>query len=350
MFNIMNATNEISITRNQHGRVTTVAGPGLVDLQLDGYGGLSFNGPVEELTAENVRRCFQRMRRRGVVGLLPTVGTDAVELMLARAARLASLRRQDELINSMLLGLHIEGPMLNAEDGPRGAHPREHIINPADRPGLLEEFQQATGGLVRIYTLAPELPGAMEFIAAAAASGVVVALGHHAASAEVIAEAVDAGATMCTHLGNGSHAMIPRLDNYIMHQLADDRLVAGFIADGHHIPFPTLKNFLRAKEVQRSFPVTDAVSRADLPPGEHGSGEDAVKPRPDGAVRLPGTPYPAGSALTLDRAVLTVTAHCGVSLEDAWRMASVQPAEFARLDPPPRIEAEVSQQGFCVTR
>ena len=147
----------------------------------------------------------------------------------------------------------------------------------------------------------------------------------------VTAVAVDAGATMCTHLGNGPRAMIPRLDNYTTRQLADDRLVAGFIADGHHIPFPTLKNFLRAKEVQRSFLVTDAVSCADLPPGEYGSGEDAVRLCPDGAVRLPGTPYLAGSALTLDRAILNVTAHCGVSLEDAWRMASVQPARLARL-------------------
>jgi len=338
----------VSVRRDESGRVVGSAGPGLVDLQINGYAGLSFNGALEDLTVGAVRKVCERLRRRGVVAVLPTFGTDAVDNMLARARRLAELRNQDELIASMIAGFHVEGPMLSPEDGPRGAHSADHVITPRDRPQMLEEFQEATGGLVRILTLAPELPGAMELIARTASSGVVAALGHHAAGAEAIAEAVAAGARMCTHLGNGSHAMIPRLDNYIMHQLADDRLAASFIADGHHIPFATLKNFLRAKTPPRSVLVTDAVMVADMPAGRYGSGRRVRQLGEDGAVRLAGTPYLAGSALTLDRAVMNVAAHCDVSFETAWAMASAQPAALVGLPVPQPVQVDVSDEGFSL--
>lgn len=346
----MSGQSDVSVSRDPSGRVVAAAGPGLVDLQLNGYAGLSFNGSADDLTAESVREVCRRLRRRGVVAVLATFGTDAVESMLARACRLAELRGQDELIASTIAGVHVEGPMLSPEDGPRGAHSAEHVITPEDRPRMLEEFQDATGNLVRIFTLAPELPGAMEFIASTAAAGVVAALGHHAAGAEVIAEAVAAGATMCTHLGNGSHAMIPRLDNYIMHQLSDDRLRASFIADGHHIPFPTLKNFLRAKGPHRSVLVTDAILAADMPPGRYGSGRRVRQLGDDGAVRLAGTPYLAGSALTLDKAVLNAAAHCDVSFEAAWAMASSRPADLVGLPAPEPVEVDVSEEGFSLRR
>ena len=346
----MNVMADVALTvdRDKAGRVVKAAGPGLVDLQINGYAGVSFNHPVEKITLDGIRGACERMARRGVVAILATLTTDAADDIIARARLIASLRAEDELLASMIVGLHIEGPMINPASGPRGAHPAEHIIAPADAPGFLDDVQDASGGLIRLLTLAPESAGAMKLIAKAASEGIVVALGHHEADAATIAQAVAAGATMCTHLGNGSHAMLPRLDNYVQHQLADDRLLAGFIADGHHIPFPTLKNFLRAKGTQRSALVTDAVLVADMPPGDYGSGAGKRMLSADGSVRLKGTPYLAGSALTLDKAVLNVAAYCDVSFETAWAMASTQPAGFVGLASPKRVEVTVSEEGFTL--
>jgi len=342
----MSHPNQVSVRTDAAGRVVAAAGPGLVDLQVNGYAGLSFNGDLADLTPEAVVAVCGRLRRRGTVAILATLTTDDVDAMLARAKRLADLRAADASVAAMIAGLHVEGPMLNPAEGPRGAHRAERIIAPADRPEIVEEFQRASGGMVRIFTLAPEGPGAMALIASASAAGVTVALGHHEADAQCLADAVAAGARMCTHLGNGSHATLPRLDNYIQRQLADDRLAASFIADGHHIPFPTLKNFLRAKGVSRSVLVTDAILAADMPPGEYDSGERRRRLDADGAVRLTGTPYLAGSALTGDRGVLNVAAHCGVSFEDAWAMASTRPAELVGLPAPEPIEVDVTDDGF----
>ena len=336
----------VSITKDQSGRLTGAAGPGLVDLQVNGYVGFDFNNPLEQLTGEGLRRACEAMRRRGVVTILATVTTDAVSRMAARLSRVVELRRQDELAASIIAGFHVEGPLISPNDGPRGAHSAEYVVTPADEPDLLERFQAAAEGMVRLLTLAPELPGALELIEKATAAGVVVGLGHHEAPPEIIDSAVRAGAKMCTHLGNGSHAMLPRLDNYLQHQLADDRLAASFIADGHHIPFPTLKNFLRAKQPPRSVLVTDAVAAADMPPGRHGVGRRSRQLDTDGAVRLAGTPYLAGSALRMDRAVLNVARHCDVSFETAWAMASTQPAELVGLPRPGSISVDISEEGF----
>ncbi len=343
----MDSNGDISIVTDEGGRVIHAAGPGLVDIQINGYGGMSFNLPVEKITVESLRPAFEKMRRRGVVAILPTVCTDTVPNIIARIRHITRLAQQDELLNSMIAGFHIEGPMVSAEEGPRGAHEAKYLITPDDAPGFLDDLQAASDGMVRLFTLAPELPGAMEFIAAGAGGGVVMALGHLDADAETIDRAVVAGAKMCTHLGNGSHAMMPRLDNYVQRQLADDRLAASFIADGHHVPFPALKNFIRAKTPQRSVLVTDAVIAADMPVGyTYGIGRRTRRVDPDGAVRLPETPYLAGSALTLDMAVLNTAASCDVPFETAWAMASTQPAELIGLPRPERIEVDITEQGF----
>lgn len=344
----MDSSCGVSAVTDEAGRVVSAAGPGLVDIQVNGYAGFDFNDPVEALSIDGLRRTCRAMRRRGVVAVLATLGTDAISRITGRLARLVRLRRQDEAVACLIAGFHVEGPMISSEEGPRGAHAAEHTMTPAEAPNFLREIQEASEGMLRLLTLAPELPGALALIAEATAAGVTVALGHHAAGAEILDEAVRAGAKMCTHLGNGSHAMLPRLDNYLQRQLADDRLAAGFIADGHHVPFPTLKNFLRAKQPGRSVLVTDAIAAADMPPGTYGSGRRARKVDPDGAVRLAGTPYLAGSALTLDRGVLNVARHCDVSFETAWAMASTQPAELVGLAPPERVEVDIDEEGFSL--
>jgi N-acetylglucosamine-6-phosphate deacetylase len=147
---------------------------------------------------------------------------------------------------------------------------------------------------------------------------------------------------MCTHLGNGSHQIIPRLNNYINKQLSADELVAGFIADGHHIPYFALKNFLRAKGLDKSYLTTDAIAAAEM---GHGifqlTPTDAVEVTPDGKCQIPGQANLAGSALTLDSAVMNVVQHCGISWEDAWNMASINPANFAHLPTPKEVTVKI---------
>ncbi len=197
-----------------------------------------------------------------------------------------------------------------------------------------------------MLTLAPELPGASDLITQAVSRGIVVALGHTGAGNETLDRAVRTGARLSTHLGNGSHPTLPRLDNYVQAQLADDRLMASFIADGHHIPFPTLKNFIRAKTPERSILVTDAIIAAEIGPGCYPFLSGEVLVSEELRVSKPGQSNLAGSALTLDRAVLNVVCHSGVSFEQAWAMASTLPATLLDLRGLPEVQVRVGVDGF----
>jgi N-acetylglucosamine-6-phosphate deacetylase len=229
--------------------------------------------------------------------------------------------------------MHVEGPFIHPEDGPRGAHPLPHVLAPT--VPHFERLYQACRGRMRILTLAPERPGALEVIRAASERGVVVALGHHRADERSIALAVEAGARMCTHLGNGSDAQLPRNNNYIWWQLAEDRLWATFITDGHHLPPATVKVALRAKGLDRSVLITDAISAAGMPPGRFPLGDSEVVKTPEGRVCLPGTPYLAGSAAEMPEVVANAVTQAGIPLVDALRLGSIQPATLVPgdLDP-----------------
>src|SRR5205807_1149747 len=162
---------------------------------------------------------------------------------------------------------HLEGPYISAEDGPRGAHPLAQV-RPPDL-GEFQRIQEAADGNIRLVTLAPELPGALAFIDKLTAAGVVVAIGHTAASPATIRDAVSAGARLSTHLGNGSHAMLPRHDNYLWEQLAADELWASIICDGHHLPAAVMRCILRVKTPARTILTCDAGSLAGLPSGRY---------------------------------------------------------------------------------
>ena len=151
---------------------------------------------------------------------------------------------------------------------------------------------------------------------------------------------------MSTHLGNGSHLMLPRLDNYVQRQLAEDSLYASFIADGHHMPLTTLKNFIRAKTPGLSILVTDAMAAAEIGEGEYRMGGELVMVSKDGMVAKPGATCLAGSVLTLDRAVINVTLHCGVMFSQAWAMASSNPAQIAGLPEPLQVTVKIAEAGF----
>lgn len=309
--------------------------PGFVDLQVNGFAGIDFNDPV--ITIEEIEQALRALFATGVTRFFPTVITGPPDDMRAALAKLAEARNRLPM-GEAIAGIHLEGPYISPEEGPRGAHPAAWV-----RPPDLEEFrrlQEAARGLIRLVTLAPEWPQAPEFIRALVAEGITVALGHTAASGDQIQMAVEAGATVSTHLGNGAHSLLPRHPNYILEQLAEDRLAAGFIVDGIHLPACFLKVALRAKGIDRSFLVTDASAPANCPPGLYRLGGQQVELTPDERVVLAGQSRLAGSALRMDRGVANLMRLAGLSLADAVAMATVNPARVVRL--PSR------QQGLAV--
>jgi N-acetylglucosamine-6-phosphate deacetylase len=235
-----------------------------------------------------------------------------------------------------IAGFHVEGPHISLEDGPRGAHPRAHV-----RPPDVAEFhrlQAAARGLIRIVTLSPEWPEAPHYIECITREGVTASIGHTNASAAQIAAAVAAGATLSTHLGNAAHPVLRRHPNYIWEQLAEDRLTAGFIADGIHLDAAFLKTAIRAKSVDRSFLVTDASTPAGAAPGRYMLADQPVDLTADGRVVLAGSDRLAGSALHLHNGVANLMRLAGISLADAVRMATVNPARAGKV---PGREAEL---------
>jgi N-acetylglucosamine-6-phosphate deacetylase len=179
-----------------------------------------------------------------------------------------------------------------------------------------------------LVTLAPEVPGAVPLIEHLVKTGVRAAIGHTMATPRQIGDAIAAGATLATHLGNGCPQMLPRHPNVIWELLGADVLFASLIVDGHHLPPATVKAMVRAKGSGRTILVTDAVAAAACAPGRYAIGGVACELDEDGRVSLPGTPYLAGSGLTMDRAITNTVRFTGLPLEDVIPMASTRPAEY----------------------
>lgn len=236
--------------------------PALFDLQINGRGGIWFG--KAGITPPEILGVFAEQFRFGVTRICPTVITNSFGVLHAALSALRSACEQERWAAQMAPGFHLEGPYISGEDGPRGAHPREHVRSPDWKE--FEKLQQAAGGRIRLVTLAPELPGATDFIRRAVASGVTVALGHTAASGEEIAAAVEAGAAEHSP-GQRVHLTLRRHPNYIWEQLGDPRLSASVIADGHHIPASVLRSIIRTKGVRGVILTCDASGLAGCAPG-----------------------------------------------------------------------------------
>lgn len=315
--------------------------PGLFDLQVNGFGGVDFN--ARDLTADRAADALDRMRLTGVTRCLPTLITSSFDRFAANARIIAALSHE------AVAGIHMEGPYVSPAEGARGAHPLEHVA-----PASVDDFerrQDAASGRIVLVTLAPEVDGALSLIEHLVARGVRAAIGHTAATPAELRDAIAAGATLATHLGNGCPQMLPRHPNVIWELLAADAVFASVIADGHHLPASTLKAMVRAKSAQRTILVTDAMAAA-------GSGANASTDRlytigdvvcelgVDGCVSLPGTPYLAGSSLTLDRAIANTVRFTGLPIEAAIAMASTIPASCLGMQPAGTIAAEWDADAF----
>jgi N-acetylglucosamine-6-phosphate deacetylase len=312
--------------------------PGFFDLQVNGFAGVDFGDPA--LTPEQVLHAVEAIGQTGVTRFLPTLITSSLQTFAACARTLVGAK------HPAIAGLHMEGPYISSEDGPRGAHSRAFV-----RDADVDDFRRRQGaadGRIRLLTVAPEAPGVLPVIEHAAGSGVRVAIGHTGATGAQIADAVSAGATLSTHLGNGCAQMLPRHPNVIWEQLADDRLMASFIVDGHHLPPATVKSMIRAKTPGRSILVTDAIAAAGMPPGRYKLGGQEVELSPTGRVAAPGAPNLAGSALRLDVAIGNTVRFTGLPLEEVAPMASTRPAEYVGIPTAGKVVAEWDPVAFAL--
>ena len=318
------------LSEGDHSRPWPWIAPGLIDVQVNGYAGPDFNRP--DLTPEHVTRIARAMDAFGVTRFCPTLTTERFEVLRDALRVIAATCESAADVARRIAGIHLEGPYISPEDGARGAHPRQHCRRPDWDE--FQRLQEAAGGRIRILTMAVELDGAPAFIQRAAAAGVVVSIGHTAAGSAQIRAAVDAGARMSTHLGNGSHPMIRRHCNYIWDQLAEDRLVAGLIVDGHHLPPELVKTFVRAKTPERCILVSDLVGLAGRPPGQYPSSLCDVEVLPSGKLVIAGQrELLAGASQPLGVGVANVMRMAGVSLAEAVRMAVDHPARLLDVEP-----------------
>lgn len=295
-----------------------------VDLQVNGYAGVDFN--QDHLTAEQLHHACEAMQRDGVAGVLGTIITEKIDVMAHRLSRLVELRAKDALAKELIVGIHIEGPFINIADGYRGAHPADAVqpANVDDTKKLID----ATQGLTRIFTMAPEQDEGAKVTRWLADQGVTVSAGHCDASMDQLKAGVDAGLKMYTHLGNGCPKLMDRHDNIVQRVLSlSKHLWLGFIADGVHVPLFALRNYFNAAGMDRCFVVSDCMAAAGLGPGIHKLGRWDVEVGEDLAAWAPGRHHLLGSAMTMQQAAANLREKMGLSEAEIEQLLVTQPRQ-----------------------
>jgi N-acetylglucosamine-6-phosphate deacetylase len=300
--------------------------PGLIDIQVNGYMGVNFSD--QELSPAMMEKATRALWKEGVTTFLPTVITRDQE-RLARSFSLLAGSMNQETIGLSIPGFHLEGPYLNPAKGFRGAHP-EQYIRPADW-GEFQELQESAQQGIRLITVAPEMEGAIPFIRTCKENGVVISLGHHNASPEIIDQAVQAGASMSTHLGNGCANEINRHHNPLWPQLSNDGLSISIICDGAHLTREEVRTFYKVKGDERTILVSDALHFAGLPPGEYEENGVTYLLTED-VVKFPSENVLAGAVLPVSKGIGKIIGFTGCSLVEGIRMASTNPARLLGLD------------------
>ena len=298
---------------------------GFFDLQVNGYAGVDFNG--DELDAERVDAVCARLASEGVDGILVTIITDSLAAMEKRLQAVVKLRESIGSLRQIMHGFHIEGPFLNPTDGYRGAHPADAVIA-ADKSAM-QRLLGAADGLTRVVTLAPECDPGMSVTRMLAGEDVVISAGHTNASRDELAAAMDAGLSMFTHFGNGCPATLPRHDNILNRVMSlRGKLWVSFIADGAHVPFFVLKNYLEWFGVERSVVVTDAISAAGLGAGRHRLGRWELEIGEDGIARSPDGSHLVGSTISMEGSYRNLIEKVGLSELDARRLVEGNPRKL----------------------
>ena len=282
------------------------------DLQVNGYAGIDFN--QNELNLEDLTKACVKLQEDGVEGILATIITADFPDMIKRVSNLVNYIKQSNIIAKVVKGIHLEGPFINGADGYRGAHPQEFILRPTvERMALLLE---ACDGLLKLVTLAPEKDEDYKVTKYLHQQGIIVSAGHCDPSFEQLKQAVAEGLSMFTHLGNGCPQQLHRHDNIIQRALSlKDRLWLCFIADGHHVPFLALKNYIDLVGVDRVIITTDAMAAAGAKKGLYTLSNITLEVGEDRIVREPGKSNFAGSAIDMKSSAENLGRQLGLTPE-----------------------------------
>lgn len=304
--------------------------PGFIDNQVNGYAGISFALGGSNITPEGAKTATKALWKDGVTTYLPTLTTNDRNVLINSFRIMANVMKDPEMLGS-IAGFHLEGPFISPVDGYRGAHPLEHVRKP-DWDEFVE-YYKAAGGKILQVTLAPEIEGNLGMMSRLNELGIVVALGHHNASADQITAAIDRGARISTHLGNGAANTINRHRNPFWPQLADDRLMISIIADGFHLLPEQIRTFYKVKGPELTILTSDVTSYAALTPGKYKTFEGTnIEITPEGMLRNLDADGLYGSASPLIRGVGIAMKVTGCSLADAVRMSSTNPAKLYGLN------------------
>jgi len=303
--------------------------PCFFDLQVNGYGGVDFN--ADDVTDADYHRVCERLAAEGVEGVLATVITDQLDTMASRLRRIVRARDENQVVRNVICGIHIEGPFINESAGYVGAHPVD-AVRPADVDSMLQ-LLEAADGLTRIVTLAPERDDGLKVTQRLSQEGVVVSAGHCDASLEQLRAAVEVGLSMFTHVGNGCPKNLDRHDNIVQCALSmSEHLWCCFIADGVHIPFYTLANYLKAAGIGRSIVVTDAISAAGLGPGQYSVGGQTVDVDENGVTTIAGDKsHLAGSSVTMQKTAENLRQNLGLDETSIRLLTSENPRKALSL-------------------
>ncbi len=218
-------------------------GPGMVDMQVNGANGIDFND--RDISVEKIEEATLFLVQKGVTTYFPTLITNEKQTFISNLKTFRQACLQNPFINSCIGGIHLEGPFISATDGARGAHDLKYIQKPSWE--IIAEFQEASGGMIKLITLAPELENASELIQKCVENRIKVAIGHSNASQEELLKAAAAGVSLSTHLGNAVPLMLRRHPNILWDQLALDSLHVSLIADGFHLDDSFLNVVLKTK-------------------------------------------------------------------------------------------------------
>jgi len=301
--------------------------PGFFDLQVNGYKGSDYS--LEDFSEEHLRNIITHLAASGTTQHIPTIVSSPPERILKNLEIILKAINTSPDIMEAIPGIHIEGPFISPEEGPRGCHDPSFIRDPD-----FEEFrqwQEAAEGRIVMVTIAPERGGSMDFIKKVTCTGVKIAIGHTGAAPEVIREAIKAGAQFSTHLGNGSYPILPKVNNYIWEQLAADELFAGIICDGFHLPASTVKVFARAKSLERLILTSDVALAGGLNPGIYKWGNMEVEVFKDGHLGLAGSGILAGAGHLLDWDIAHFIRFTGNDLANTIPLCTVNPAKVIEM-------------------
>ncbi len=312
----------------QKGRnIRMLIAPGLIDNQINGYANIDFSG--SNLSVPEIKDAAKAIWKDGVTTFLPTLLTNSHENLINSFHILSEALRIEPVLRESIPGFHLEGPYISEEEGFRGCHPVSYIRKPSINEFM--EYQKASNWKIIQLTIAPELEGALELIRFCTRNGIVVAIGHTNSSAAQINQAVEKGARLSTHLGNGCANLIHRHNNPIWPQLANGLLTPSIIADGHHLSPEEIKVFYKVKGPDNIILTSDVVFLAGMAPGKYSFLGTEIILNAEGMLFNPELNCLAGASYPLKCGVENMMRFTGCSLAEAINMATENVASIYGL-------------------